>query len=113
MVHQWYIMNHSKTPKLLILRGLHLSPVRVRVPLSAHDISDLAPKTWYIMVHYVPNGTLNGTLSITPDPRPGSTGVFSVLSTQIITMYETLACRTILLYANPTHPMLPSNFHQL
>jgi len=36
-----------KTPKLLILRNNTLPLVRVRVPLSAHNISDLAPKTLY------------------------------------------------------------------
>ena len=34
-----------KTPKLLILRNNTLPLVRVRVPLSAHNISDLAPKS--------------------------------------------------------------------
>ena len=88
MVHQWYIMNTSKTPKLLILSEMLLCPVRVRVPLSAHDISDLALKTWYIMVHYGPNGTLNGTLSITPQPGPGTAGQFSVITSQVIQVDE-------------------------
>ena len=56
----------------------------VRVPLSTHDISDLALKTWYIMVHYGPNGTLNGTLSITPQPGPWSSGQFSVRDFQVV-----------------------------
>ena len=38
------------------------------------------------MVHYGPNGTLNGTLSlsITPDPEPWSTGEFSVITSQFV-----------------------------
>ena len=66
--------------------------VRVRVPLSAHNISDLALKTWYIMVHYGPNGTTNGTtrLGITPDPGPWSTGQFSVITSQVVQVDKSL-----------------------
>ena len=106
MVHQWYIMNPSKTPKLLILKSSASYLVWVRVPLSAHNISDLALKTWYIMVHYGPNGTLNGTLSITPHPRPGlSSGI-----AQVVKMYETIF--PTLLHAHSTHSILSCNFHQ-
>ena len=52
MVHQWYIMNPSKTSKLLILKNNTLPLVRVRVPLSAHNIRDLALNTWYNMVQH-------------------------------------------------------------
>ena len=60
--------------------------VRVRVPLSAHNISDLAPKTWYRMVQNHLNGTENGTedLGITPQPGPWSSGQFSVINSQVV-----------------------------
>ena len=90
MVHQWYIMNPAKTSKLLILREILLCLVRVRVPLSAHDISDLAPKTWYRMVQKRQNGTENGTedSSITPQPGPWSSCQFSVITSQVIQVDE-------------------------
>ena len=74
MVQQWYNMNTAETPKLLILKLSASYLVRVRVPLSAHNISDLALKTWYNMVQHTPNGTTNGTtrLGITPHPGPWS-----------------------------------------
>ena len=108
MVHQWYIMNPSKTPKLLILREILLCLVRVRVPLSAHNISDLALKTWDIMVHYGSNGTLNS--GITPQPGPWSSGQFSVITSQVIQVDKSLACRTILLHPNSCHPILLRSF---
>ena len=46
-VQTLYRHNIFQTPKLLILRVIRLCLVRVRVPLSAHNISDLAPKTLY------------------------------------------------------------------
>jgi hypothetical protein len=61
MVQQWYRTRFSKTPKLLILKSSASYLVRVRVPLSAHNISDLAPKTWYGLVRITQNGTAIGT----------------------------------------------------
>ena len=61
MVRQWYGLNTPKTPKLLILRNNTLPLVRVRVPLSAHNISDLDLKTWYGLVRITQNGTAIGT----------------------------------------------------
>ncbi len=37
--------------------------LRVMSPTHCNNFSNLAPKTWYIMVHYGPSGTLNGTLN--------------------------------------------------
>jgi len=51
MVHQWYIITTRETSKLLKFNYNVFSLVRVRVPLSAHNISDLAIKSgtlWYI-----------------------------------------------------------------
>ena len=78
--------------------------VRVRVPLSAHNISDLALITWYIMVHYVPKGTLNS--GITPQPGPWSSGQFSVISSQVFLVDETFAYRTVLLDPDTCHGLL-------
>jgi hypothetical protein len=61
MVHTWYTQTGSGNHKSLILKNNTLHLVRVRVPLSAHDISDLAQKTWYTLVHTWLNGTHNGT----------------------------------------------------
>ena len=110
MVQQWYNMITAKTPKLLILRNKTLPLVRVRVPLSAHDISDLALKTWYTLVHTRLNGT--HTLGITPQPGPWSTGQFCVITSQVIQVNKSLACRTILLHPNSCHTILLSNLHK-
>ena len=65
-----FICRDGGTGRHAVLRGQWAMLVRVRVPLSAHNISDLALKTWYNMVQHGPNGTTNGTtrLSITPQP---------------------------------------------
>ena len=57
LVQQWYNMNSVQTHKSLILSEMLLPLVRVRFPLSAHNISDLALKTWYNMVQHWPFGT--------------------------------------------------------
>jgi len=54
-------MNNVHIHKSLILSEIPLYLVRVRVPLSAHNISDLATKTWYRMVQKRQNGTAIGT----------------------------------------------------
>ena len=114
MVHTWYTQNPPKTPKLLILRNNTLPLVRVRVPLSAHKICDLAPKTWYRMVQKRQNGTEIGTeySSITPQPGPWSSGQFSVIASQVIQVDKSLASRTILFDADSCHPKLLSNLHK-
>ena len=93
MVQNWYRTNTPKTPKLLILREIPLCLVRVRVPLSAHDISDLDPKTWYRMVQKAQIGTENGTedSSITPQPGPWSSCQFCVITSQVIQVDESLS----------------------
>ena len=61
------------------------------------------------MVHYDLNGTLNGTLSITPQPGPWSSGQFSVFTSQVIQVDKSLACRTIMFDSNSCHPKSPGN----
>ena len=56
-----FICRGGGTGRHAVLRGQWAMLVRVRVPLSAHNISDLAPKTWYRMVQNPQNGTENGT----------------------------------------------------
>ena len=107
-----FICRGGGTGRHAVLRGQWAMLVRVRVPLSAHDISDLALKTWYIMVHYGPNGTLNGTLSITPQPGPWSSCQFSVITSQVIQVDKSLAYRTILLHPDSCHTKLLSNLHK-
>jgi len=105
MVQQRYNMNTAETPKLLILKSSASYLVRVRVPLSAHNISDLAPKTWYRMVQKRQNGTENGTedSSITPQPGPWSTGQFSVITSQVVQVDKTFPHRTILFDSDSCH----------
>ena len=81
-----FICRDGGTGRHAVLRGQWAMLVRVRVPLSAHDISDLAPKTLYRMVQKRQNGTENGTedSSITPKPGPWSSGLFCVGTAQII-----------------------------
>ena len=67
-----FIRRGGGTGRHAVLRGQWAMLVRVRVPLSAHNTSDLALKTWYRMVQKRQNGTENGTedSSITPEPGP-------------------------------------------
>ena len=50
-------------------------------PASSSNISDLALKTWYTLVHTWLNGTHNGThtLGITPEPGPWSSTLSGLL----------------------------------
>ena len=57
MVQQWYNMNILPPHKSLVLVQILTFIVRVRFPLTAHNISDLALKTWYNMVQHWPFGT--------------------------------------------------------
>ena len=59
--------------------------LRVMSPAHCNNISYLSPKTWYNMVQHSQNGTTNGTtrLSVTPDPRTRSNGVFCVLNSHL------------------------------
>ena len=54
LVQQWYRMNSIQTPKSLILILSPVSIVRVRVPLSAHNISDLDQEKADTNIH-IPN----------------------------------------------------------
>ena len=78
-----FICRGGGTGRHAVLRGQWAMLVRVRVPLSAHNISDLDPKMWYNMVQHGPNGTtlVQHHLGITPQPGPWSSGQFSVGTT--------------------------------
>ena len=55
MVQQWCNMNSIHIPKSLILILSPVSIVQVRVPLSAHNISDLDQKKAYTNIHIPKN----------------------------------------------------------
>jgi len=87
------------------LRGQWAMLVRVRVPLSAHNISDLAPKTWYNIVQQAQ--MVQHHLGIRPHPRPGTTGFLCVIFSQVVQMYKTLAHKDLFIQRPPMTFRLP------